>query len=115
MKIEVVFAKPRETLVACLSLNSGAKVYEALEAVKKLNGFESFGSDGNTYGVFGSEVMLEEVLKEGDRLEIYRPLQCDPKELRRRRQKRGEKRHPRNSFARSAIMRPRTPTSWPGT
>ena len=87
MKIEVVFARPRDTLVACLSLNSGAKVYEALEAVKKLKDFDSFESDSNTYGIFGSEVTLEEVLKEGDRLEIYRPLQCDPKELRRRRQK----------------------------
>ena len=89
MKIEVVFAKPRDTLVACLSLNSGAKVYEALEAVKNLHGFDLSGSDSNSYGIFGSEVTLEEVLREGDRLEIYRPLQCDPKELRRRRQKRG--------------------------
>ena len=87
MKIEVVFARPRDTLVACLSLNSGAKVYDALEAVKKLNGFDLLGLDSNTYGIFGSEVSLEEVLKEGDRLEIYRPLQCDPKELRRRRQR----------------------------
>ena len=87
MKIEVVFARPRDTLVACLSLNSGAKVYDALEVVKKLNGFHSLGSGSNTYGIFGSEVSLEEVLREGDRLEIYRPLQCDPKELRRRRQR----------------------------
>ena len=87
MKIEVVFARPRDTLVACLSLNSGAKVYEALEAVKKLKDFDSFESDSNTYGIFGSEVTLEEVLREGDRLEIYRPLQCDPKELRRKRQR----------------------------
>ena len=89
MKITVIFARPRDTLVACLSLNAGAKVYEALAAVKKLDGFDSFGSGSNTYGIFGSEVTLEEVLREGDRLEIYRPLQCDPKELRRRRQKRG--------------------------
>ena len=89
MKIKVVFARPRDTLMACLSLHSGATVYEALEAVKKLDGFDSFGSDSNTYGIFGSEVTLEEVLREGDRLEIYRPLQFDPKELRRKRHKRG--------------------------
>ena len=87
MIIEVVFARPRDTLVACLSLNSGAKVYDAIEAVKKLDGFDLLGLDSNTYGIFGSEVTLEEVLREGDRLEIYRPLQCDPKELRRRRQR----------------------------
>ena len=87
MKIVVVFAKPRDTLVARLSLDLGAKVYDALEAVKKLNGFNSLGSDGNTYGVFGSEVTVDDVLRDGDRLEIYRPLQCDPKELRRRRQR----------------------------
>ncbi len=87
MKIEVVFARPRDTLVACLSLNSGAKVYDALEVVRKLNGFHSLRLGSNTYGIFGSEVSLEEVLREGDRLEIYRPLQCDPKELRRRRQR----------------------------
>ena len=68
---------------------SGAKVYEALEAVKNLDGFDLSELDSNSYGIFCSEVTLEEVLREGDRLEIYRPLQCDPKELRRRRQKRG--------------------------
>jgi len=87
LKIEVVFARPRDTLVACLSLDLGVKVYDALEAVKKLNGFDSLVSDGNTYGIFGKEVTLDEVLRDGDRLEIYRPLQFDPKELRRRRQR----------------------------
>ena len=87
MKIEVVFARPRDTLVACLSLDSGAKVYDALEVAKKLNGFESIGSNNISFGIYGSEVTLDEVLRDGDRLEIYRPLQCDPKELRRKRQR----------------------------
>ena len=88
MKIEVVFAKPHAALIAVMRLNAGAIVSDAIKELKNLNGFDSLIISENSYGIFGQEVGLDERLKEGDRLEIYRPLQCDPKELRRKRQRR---------------------------
>ncbi len=38
-------------------------------------------------GVWGKLKPLDQVLRDGDRVEVYRPLQVDPKEARRRRQR----------------------------
>ncbi len=42
-------------------------------------------------GMYGARVALDTRLSDGDRVEIYRPLQADPKDLRRRRACRGER------------------------
>ena len=77
IKVEVVYALPAEARVVQLELPAGSTVGDALAA----SGLPLEGR----YGIFGRRSTPGTRLKEGDRIEIYRPLAEDPKEARRRR------------------------------
>lgn len=80
MKIEVIRAWPRRFEAASLELAEGATLAEAVAAA----GFD--GEAGvSGYAVFGVRAETDTVLHDGDRVELLRPLQIDPKEARRRR------------------------------
>ncbi|TWI03786.1 hypothetical protein IP90_01602 [Luteimonas cucumeris] len=80
MKIEVVLAWPRRVQSVTLELPPGACVRDALAAA----GWS--GAAGvSGYAVFGERALVDTVLQDGDRVELLRPLQADPKEARRRR------------------------------
>ena len=76
MKVEVVYAQPETAEVRSVQVPAGATVADAVAAS---------GLQGSVFGVFGKQVLPTHPLREGDRVEIYRPLQIDPKEARRRR------------------------------
>lgn len=83
-KIEVVFvAENQKVLHAKLDLPLGATVADALNAAKV---FE-LHPEAKEYaiGIYARLVSLDTVLKDGDRVELYRPLNADPKENRRKR------------------------------
>ena len=80
MKIEVVMAWPRRFEAVALELTEGATLAEAVAAAGWA-GIE--GVDG--YAVFGVNAEPATRLREGDRVELLRPLQADPKDARRRR------------------------------
>ena len=85
MKVEVVYAlADRQTVLAC-KLEPGATVREAIEASGILSEFPEIDVLRNRVGVFGRLRGLDEVVQPGDRIEIYRSLPADPKEMRRRR------------------------------
>ena len=77
MRVEVVLAFPDRAEHVRLDLPPGATAADALAAA----GFKMT----DAIGVFGKRVKPEHKLREGDRVEIYRPLVMDPKEARRRR------------------------------
>ena len=77
--MEVVLALPREHRLVTLQLPEGATVEDAVHA----SGLPMAGIDG--YAVFGLRVAADALLREGDRVELLRPLLLDPKEARRRR------------------------------
>lgn len=79
MKIEVVRALPAKASVVTVQLDEGATVAEAIAAS---------GLTGTAFGIFGKSVPAGHRLRDGDRVEIYRPLKMDPKEARRRRARR---------------------------
>jgi len=79
LRVEVVQARPERAEVVEVRLPDGATVRDALLAAEV---------QGNQVGIFGRRVTLETRLKDGDRVELYRPLQLDPKEARRRRARR---------------------------
>jgi putative ubiquitin-RnfH superfamily antitoxin RatB of RatAB toxin-antitoxin module len=83
MKVEVVYALPRNARTVRLDLPAGATLRDALASC----GFE-VDLEKQSFGVFGKRVRLDHRLAEGDRVEIYRPLDIDPKEARRRRARR---------------------------
>jgi putative ubiquitin-RnfH superfamily antitoxin RatB of RatAB toxin-antitoxin module len=79
MRIEVIRAWPRRHESVLLDLPDAATVGDALKA----SGFDQAGVDA--YAVFGERATIDGVLRDGDRVELLRPLQVDPKEARRRR------------------------------
>jgi putative ubiquitin-RnfH superfamily antitoxin RatB of RatAB toxin-antitoxin module len=91
IRVEVVHSPvPRRVDIVELELVDGASVAQALTAwLVTPQGLQSgldLPSLTAQVGVWGRRVTLETVLRDADRLEVYRPLQCDPKESRRRRQ-----------------------------
>lgn len=80
MKVELLMAWPRRHQSLWLDLPEGASLRQALEQA----GWESLeGVDG--YAIFGINASASTLLREGDRIELLRPLQIDPKDARRRR------------------------------
>ena len=85
IRIEVVYATvDRQELVA-LKLELGTTVAEAIERSGLADKFPDFELDSACVGIFSRKVSLERVLRDGDRVEVYRPLLVDPKEARRQR------------------------------
>lgn len=90
MRIEVVYALRERQALLALELPEGATVREAIEASGILQEFPEIDLAVNKVGVFGKLVKLDTVLRDRDRVEIYRPLLADPKEVRRRRAAEGK-------------------------
>jgi len=85
MHVEVVYALPDVQHRLHLELLEGATVRTALDAVRRIPPFDTLAIMEQTVGIFGRIVDLDETLGPDDRVEIYRPLELDPKEARRRR------------------------------
>lgn len=82
MKIEVAYALPDEQYLSEESVAEGTTVGEALQSSKLLKKFPSLKLD--SVGIFSQEVSTDRVLREGDRIEVYRPLIADPRDRRRK-------------------------------
>ena len=68
-----------------VELAAGARVLDAIRASGATVGADAVDISTQPVGIWGRSVGLDAELCEGDRVEIYRPLQMDPKEARRRR------------------------------
>lgn len=79
MQVEVVRAWPRRQESVKVELPPGATVSTAVAA----SGFDLDGIVA--YAVFGERAAADSMLHDGDRVELLRPLQADPKEARRQR------------------------------
>lgn len=76
---------PREVRLQTLQLPAGSCISDALKASGWWDGAP--GVDGLHIGIWGKVQPVHTVLREGDRIELYRPLRCDPKVARRERYK----------------------------
>lgn len=83
--VEVVYALPAGADAARVRLPSGATVGDAIRAAAMLERHPEIDLKVFGTGIHGRLASLERVVQDGDRVEIYRPLQIDPKEARRRR------------------------------
>jgi len=83
--VEVVYAKPEQQAVIALKMAKTATVEQAIKASGILARFPEIDLTVNKVGIFAKTCTLEQVLSQGDRVEIYRPLLHDPKEARRQR------------------------------
>lgn len=85
MSIEVVYGVPTKQKIFTVDINAGATVEQAILASGVLTLFTEIDLMVNKVGIWNRVVKLSEVLNDLDRIEIYRPLLADPKEVRKRR------------------------------
>ena len=85
IRVEVVLAMPERQELVSLDVAKGTTVAEAIEISGLPEKFKGFELDLKSVGIFGQKADPAKVLREGDRVEIYRPLIADPKEVRRQR------------------------------
>ncbi|WP_373017915.1 RnfH family protein [Thiomicrorhabdus sp.] len=81
MRIEVAYALPKEQYLFEQQVEEGCTVEQALKSSKLMEEFPLLDID--KVGIFGKQVTLDTVLREGDRIEVYRPLKVDPRDRRR--------------------------------
>ncbi len=85
MIIEVAYAIPAKQVIISVDVSESCTVEEAVVLSNIKNQFPEIDLEKNKVGVFGKAVKLTDVLREKDRVEIYRALIADPKESRRAR------------------------------
>jgi putative ubiquitin-RnfH superfamily antitoxin RatB of RatAB toxin-antitoxin module len=85
--VEVAYALKDKQLILAFEAPEGQTVEEAIHASGILKRFGSIDLKKNKVGIFGKSAKLDQALQERDRIEIYRPITCDPKEVRRQRAK----------------------------
>ena len=83
--VEVVFALPHEQRVFTLVVNKNATVEEIIVQSGVLELYPEIDLAKNKVGVFSRNVKLDTTVRDKDRIEIYRALLADPKEIRRKR------------------------------
>lgn len=91
IEVEIAYARPEAQVILTLTLPAGATVAQALAQSKNDARFAEIDLRLDAIGIFGRRCEASRVLQDGDRIEIYRPLSGDPKEIRRRRAKRAER------------------------
>lgn len=90
--IEVIYALPEEQELITLDVEQGTTAGQAVKLSGVLEKFPEIDLAKNKLGIFGKAVKVDEVLRDKDRVEIYRPLIADPKESRRKRAEKKEAR-----------------------
>lgn len=88
--VEVVYALPLQQPLLHVQLAEGATVEDAIRASGVLDAFPEIDLAKNKVGIFSKLVKLDETVRDRDRVEIYRPLIADPKEVRRKRAEEGK-------------------------
>ncbi|NYT52774.1 MAG: RnfH family protein [Candidatus Vesicomyosocius endoextente] len=90
MKIEVVYAlRDRQTLLE-LEISEGTTLQQAIKMSSILSIYPEIDLFKQKTGIFGKIVKLDTLLREKDRIEIYRPLIADPKVVRKERAAQGK-------------------------
>lgn len=85
IQVEVVYALPHEQRVLKLVVEQSATVEEIIRTSGILQMYPEIDLAVNKVGIFSRNVKLDAKVRDKDRIEIYRPLLADPKEIRRKR------------------------------
>jgi putative ubiquitin-RnfH superfamily antitoxin RatB of RatAB toxin-antitoxin module len=90
IRIEVAYARPERQDVIRLTLPAGSTISQAIEASGLLQRYPDIDLAKTKVGIFGKLSRMDTALRERDRVEIYRPLIADPKEVRKQRAAEGK-------------------------
>ena len=91
MKVEVAYALPDQQVILEVMVTQGTTAEQAVELSGMLEQFPEIDLSVNKVGIFGKLGKKTAELKAGNRVEIYRPLIADPKEVRRKREADGKR------------------------
>ena len=99
LHIEVAYALPEKQRIIALEVEPGCTVFEAVRRSRIVDQFPDIDIDSAAIGVFGKAVAKprQEEVRDGDRIEIYRSLIADPKEVRKERAAKAKAKKTRDS------------------
>lgn len=85
VSVEVVLATPKRQVLIALTVDEGATVADVIAASGIASRFPELTVSDMATGIWGKPVPGDSAVREGDRVELYRPLEIDPREARRQR------------------------------
>ncbi len=90
MLIEVAYALEKKQTLLELEVDEGTTLKQAIELSGIIDTYPQIDLSKDKTGIFGKIAKLDTVLREKDRVEIYRPLIADPKQVRKERAAEGK-------------------------
>lgn len=87
IRVEVAYAEAERQKIITLFVKPGTTLIQAVERSGMVRFFPQLQHQLCDYGIFSRPQKNDYVLRDGDRVEMYRPLIADPKEMRRQRAK----------------------------
>jgi putative ubiquitin-RnfH superfamily antitoxin RatB of RatAB toxin-antitoxin module len=90
IQLEITYAKPDRQEIISLKLPEGSTIQQAIEASGLLQRHPEIDLAKAKVGIYGKLSRMDTVVRERDRVEIYRPLIADPKEVRKQRAAEGK-------------------------
>jgi hypothetical protein len=91
IRVEVAYARPEQQALIPVEVPEGATLEQAIVQSRIQEQFPEIQLQTAKVGVFGKLGKLSAILRAGDRVEIYRPLLADPKEVRKQRAAEGKR------------------------
>ncbi len=91
LKVSVIYATPTEQVEIPLAVEANCNVAIAIRRSGILERFPELELASLSLGIFSQPAKLDDALHDGDRIEIYRPLEIDPKQARLLRAARAKK------------------------
>ena len=89
--VEVAYARSDQQVIIALDVPTGTTIEQLVYESGILETFTEIDLEKNKLGIFGKLAKKDSILNQGDRVEIYRPLIADPKEVRRQREAEGKR------------------------
>lgn len=90
IRVEVTYAKPERQELVHLELPAGSTLRQAVEASGLVQRYPEIDLAKGKFGIYAKLAKPDSVLRDRDRVEIYRPLIADPKEVRKQRAAEGK-------------------------
>ena len=84
INIEIAYATPDKQVILAMEVQDNLSPRDAIKRSSIKDEFPEIDLDTVKMGVFGKQIIESYILQERDRIELYRPLLADPKEVRRR-------------------------------
>ncbi|NKB38427.1 MAG: RnfH family protein [Gammaproteobacteria bacterium] len=91
LAVEVVYALKDQAYVQAVLVEPGTTLEEAIKQSDVLQKYPEIDLSLNRIGIYAELRNLQDIVDDGDRIEIYRPLQADPKDARRLRADKAKK------------------------